>query len=148
MKITKEKFKEILVAPGFLTEEQFNKALKEAEKKQKPLAEVLIKKELIADEQLGRLIAAEFGYKFVNLRETAVLESVIKTVPELVAKMQKVIVFDKTKEGLKVAMSEPDNFEMIDWLERKTGENVIPYYATPEDINIALKHYRKELKFH
>ena len=146
MKITKEKFKDILVSPGFITKEQFNDVLREAKNKDLPLEEVLIKKELITDEQLGRLIATELNYKFVNLRETPILAEVIKIVPELVAKIQQVIIFEKTKEGLKVAMADPDNFEMIDWLERKTGEKIIPYYATPGDIRGALKHYRKELK--
>ena len=146
MKITKEKFKDILISPGFITEEQFNNVLREAENKDLPLEEVLIKKELITDEQLGRLIATELSYKFVNLRETPILAEVIKIVPELVAKIQKVIIFEKTKEGLKVAMADPDNFEMIDWLERKTGEKIIPYYATSRDIRGALKHYRKALK--
>lgn len=146
MKITKEKFKDILVSPGFITEEQFNDALKKAEDKSQPLEEVLIEKELITDEQLGKLIATETGYKFVNLRETAILEEVLKIVPEIVAKTQKVIVFDKIKEGLKVAMADPGNFKMIDWLERKTGEKIIPYYATKRDIKVSLVHYRKELK--
>ena len=146
MKITKEKFKDILVSPGFITKEQFNSALKESEDKNQPLEEVLIEKEFITDEQLGKLIATELGYKFVNLKEAVILEEVIKIVPELVAKNQKVIVFDKTKEGLKVAMADPDNFEMVDWLERKTGEKIIPYYATRKGLKIALVYYQKELK--
>ena len=146
MKITTEKFKDILVPPGFITKEQFNSALKESKDKNQSLEEVLIEKEIITDEQLGKLIATELGYKFVKLKEAVILEEVIKIVPELVAKNQKVIVFDKTKEGLKVAMADPDNFEMIDWLERKTGEKIIPYYATERGLKIALVYYQKELK--
>lgn len=146
MKITDEKLREILIPPNFISKKEFDDASKEAKERKEPLLETLLEKELITDEQLGKLIATEFGYKFINLRETAILEKVIKIVPELVAKIQKVIVFDKTKEGLKIAMADPDNFEMIDWLERKTGEKIISYYATSNDIRGALKHYRKKLK--
>lgn len=146
MKVTTEKYKQMLVKPGFIIEEDFNRALDKAQRESKSLPEVLIEDGLIEDKQLGRLIATEFNYKFIDLREEPVSEEVIRIVPELVAKMQQVIVFDKTKEGLKVAMADPENFEMIDWLERKTGEKVISYYATPLDIKRALKHYRKELE--
>lgn len=146
MKITDEKLREILIPPNFVGKKEFDDASKEAKERKESLLEILLEKELITDEQLGKLIATEFGYKFINLRETAILEKVIKIVPELVAKIQKVIVFDKTKEGLKIAMADPDNFEMIDWLERKTGEKIISYYATSNDIRGALKHYRKKLK--
>lgn len=146
MKLSQEKLKEILVGPEFIAAEEFELAKSVAEKENKPIEEVLVEKELITDENLGKLIAEELDYKFVNLRKEAVPEEIIKIVPELVAKNQQLIVFDKTKEGLKIAMADPANFEMIDWLERKTGEKIIPYYATSRDIREALKYYRKELK--
>ncbi|KPJ71352.1 hypothetical protein AMJ50_02580 [Parcubacteria bacterium DG_74_3] len=146
MKLSPEKLKKILVEPGFITEAQFKESKREAENQNKPLEEILVERELIADENLGKLIAEELGYKFINLRKEVIPEEIIKIVPELVAKIQQVLVFDKTKEGLEVALADPGNFEMIDWLERKTGEKIIPYYATPRDIGDALKYYRKELK--
>ena len=146
MKITKERLKRILSKPGYITEKQFIAAATEAEKQKKDLQQVLIEKDLISDENLGKLIAEGLGYNFVNLRKEAISEEVIKIVPELVAKHQQVLVFNKTKQGIKLAMADPSNFEMIDWLEKKTGEKIIPYYATPKDIGDALKHYRKELK--
>lgn len=145
-KLTRNQFKRILVEPGYLTEAQFELARKEAEEKDEPLEEALVGKELITDEHLGKLVAGELDYNFVNLRKEAISEEVINIVPELVAKTQQVIIFDKTKEGLKVAMADPGDFEMIDWLERKTGEKIIPYYATSRDVWEALRQYRKELK--
>jgi len=146
MDITNKKLKSLLVSPGFLTREQFLEAEKESKDKGISLWESLLEKGFITDEQLGKLIAAEFGYKFVDLQRVAINEKVLGIIPELVAKMQKVIIYEKTKDGLKVAMANPDNFEMVDWLERKTGEKISVYYATPEDIKRALKHYKKELK--
>jgi len=146
MEITNEKLKELSVRPGHISKADFELAQKEAKEKRNPLEEVLVEKELITDEHLGRLIAEESGYKFVDLRKEAIAEEVIRIVPELVARNQEVIVFDRTKEGLKVAMADPSNFQMIDWLERKTGEKIIPFFATTRDIRGALKQYRKELK--
>jgi type IV pilus assembly protein PilB len=146
MKITPKKLKQTLVDFGFITEADFKSAQKEAKEKNISIEQVLIEKELITDEHLGKLISEELGYKFVDLRKERIPGEIINIIPELVAKMQQVIVFDKTKAGLKVAMADPGNFEMIDWLEKKTGEKIIPYYATPRDIRGALKYYRKELE--
>lgn len=146
MKLTKAQLKVLLLGTNLITSEQFELADKEAKEKNKPIEEILVEKGFIKDEELGGIIANYLGVPFVNLREEAIPEEIIKIVPEIVAKSQKIIVFDKTKEGLKVAMADPSNFEMQEWLEKKTGEKIIPYYATPKDIREALKYYRKELK--
>lgn len=101
---------------------------------------------MIKDEQLGQLVAEAIGLLFVNLRREKIDENVLKIIPELVAKNQQVIVFDRTEQGLKVAMANPKNYEMIEWLEKKTGDKIEVYYATPLDIRNALKFYRKEIK--
>jgi type IV pilus assembly protein PilB len=144
--ITEEKLRELLVEPGYIPEQKFNTAAREAKKGERPIPEVLVDKDLIEDEHLGKIIALELGYKFLMLGDDMISEDAIKTIPELVSRIQKVVVFDKTKEGLKVAMLDPGNFEMIDWLERKTGDKVITYYTTARNINRALRHYKKELR--
>ena len=144
--VTEDKLKELLVAPGYIPEAEFNVAAREAKKTERPIPDVLVDKDLIEDGHLGRIIASELGYKFIELGDEMISEEAIRTIPELVARIQRVIVFDRTKEGLKVAMSDPTNFEMIDWLERKTGEKVTVYYTTAKSINRALRHYKKELK--
>ncbi|MCD6177878.1 type II/IV secretion system protein [bacterium] len=141
-----QKFKKMLVEPGFVSEKDFQSALKEAKEKNLALEEVLVKKNIISDKELGLLIAEELGCPFVDLRKESISPDVLKIIPELVAKMQQVIVFDKTKEGLKVAMANPRDYKMIKWLEKKTGEKIKVYYATPSSIREALKFYRKEIK--
>ena len=109
MKLSLEKFRKILVEPGFVTEDEFKKCQKQAKEKNKSLDEVLIEKDLITDEQLGKLIAEELDYSFINLREETIPYEVINIVPELVAREQQIIVFNKTKQGLKVAMAGKKN---------------------------------------
>ena len=43
-------------------------------------------------------------------------------------------------------MANPGNLENREFIERKTGEKVIPYFATSADILKALAHYKKEIK--
>jgi type IV pilus assembly protein PilB len=144
--MTNDKLKELLVGPGYITKADFEKALKESKQEKTSLGQVLIDKGLIKDDQLGKLIAESAGFLFVNLKKEKIAEKILKIVPQLVAQNQQVIVFDKTKQGLKVALNNPKNYEMIKWLEKKTGEKIIAYYTTPLNIKEALKFYKKGIK--
>jgi len=146
MKITESLLKKVLVNTGLVSQKDFNLARKEAEEKKENLEKIILDKDLISDEELGELIADEIGFRFVNLRKTRINKEILNIVPEIVAKKQEIIVFDKTKQGLKVAMSQPENLEIREFIERKTGEQVLPYFSTRTDIRNSLKYYKKEIK--
>jgi type IV pilus assembly protein PilB len=150
MKISSKKFRKLLVDPGFVNEKDFDIAEKKAKESDKDLEEVLIGNGLISDEDLGKIIAEELDFPFIDLTKEGVSEEAFKIIPELVAKVQQVIVFDREsqEEGdvLKVAMVDPSNHDMINWLEKKTGDRVEAYYTTPSSIRDALKFYKKEIK--
>lgn len=146
MKITGKILKKLLVDSEVISHKDFDSVEKEAEEKKVSLEEILIDKGLILDEELGKLIAEEIEFQFINLRKIKIKREILEIVPEIVAKRQKIIVFERTKEGLKIAMSQPENLEIREFVERKTGEKVIPYYATERDIKAAFKYYKKEIK--
>lgn len=146
MQLSPEKLREFLVEPGHISEEDFNKALEESKQTGRSLKQTLIGKDLISDKQLGQVIADEFGYLFVDLKKEAIEEKVLKIVPEVVAKNQRIIAFDRNEDGLKVAMNDPSDLEMISWLKKKTGEEIKPYYATEADIENSLGYYNPELQ--
>jgi len=146
MKITEGLLKKLLVDSKLISQEDFNLVKKEAETDKTLLENLIVEKDLISDEELGKLLADEFGFPFVNLRKLKINKEILEIIPEIVAKKQGYIVFDKTKEGLKVAMSNPENLELQGFIERKTGEKVIPYFATLKDIQGSLKSYRKEIE--
>jgi len=146
MKFTEKFLKEILVDSNLISERDFNLAKKEAFEKNLNLEEFLIEKGLISDEELGQLIADKIGFPFVNLRKIRLNPEILEILPEIVAEKRGIIVFDKTKEGLKVAMENPEDLEMREFIERKTGEKVIPYFATKRMIKESLKFYGREIK--
>ena len=148
MDIGEDKLKQLLVVPGILTKEQFVAAQKFAEEKKIALKKALIDQDFISEEHLGQLIAEDLGVLFINLRKLVIPDEVLKIIPQLVAKTQKVIAFGQDKEGLRVAMVDPRNLEMAEWLEKKSGQKIIPYYATSNDIKNALSRYRAGFKEH
>lgn len=146
MRITEKILKKILVDSRLLSQKNFALAKKIALEKKEPLQDVILDKRFITDEELGQLIADYIRFPFVNLKKTKINREILAILPESVAKRQKVIIFDETKNKIKVAFDQPENLEIREFLERKTGKKVIPYYATKRDVEESLKYYRKELK--
>ncbi len=146
MQITESLLKKNLVDTGLISQKKFDLAKKEAKEKKEPLEKIILEKNLISDEELGQLIADEIGFPFINLKKVKIKREILNIVPEIVAKKQEIIVFNKTKQGLKIAMADPENLEVQEFIKRKTGETVIPYFAIKSDIREALKYYKKEIK--
>jgi len=146
MKQYQKKLKELLVEPGHISEADFNSAIKRAEEKKENIEDVLVEKDLIKDEQLGRLIAEATGFKFVNLRKEKIDEEVLNLIPELVARSKGVIAFDRIEDGIKVGMIDPDDLETKHIIEKRAGQKVLPYFITKRDLHNALTRYKASLK--
>jgi type IV pilus assembly protein PilB len=148
MLISEEKLKELLVEPGYIKDSDFDIAQKEAAGKKMNLQETLVEKGLIKDEQMGRIIADEAGYRFVDFKKaniSEINEDLLDYIPEVVAFAQKAVVFEETDDVLRVATTDPGNYTFFKILEQKTNKKVEAHYATPFDISQALKRYKGDL---
>jgi len=111
-----------------------------------PLEELLVKLDLISDENLGKVIADVYSLPFITLSKITVDPQILKIIPQIVAKKQKLIVFARDSKGLKVATCNPQNTQMFQFISKKTGENINLYYATAHDINDAISSYEKDIQ--
>lgn len=145
IKLSVQKLKEIIVSPGFITEIKFDQAAEEAAETNLPLEEVLVNKSLIADEDLGQIVAAELNFRYVNLSLEGIDEEIFSIIPENVAKKQLAMLFARNKTGLKIAMNDPGDLDFISLIEKKTGEKITAYYASKRDLKEAFDVYRKDL---
>ena len=146
IKLTQAFLKKILVDTSVVSQKDFNSAEKEAKERKKTIEEIIVEENLISDTELGILIADEIKFPFIDLSQIKIDKKVLNIVPEIVARKQEIIVFERTKQGLKVAMTNPGNLENREFIERKTGEKVIPYFARSANILKALGSYKKEIK--
>jgi len=146
MKISNQKLKILVKNLDLVPEERLEAAYNFAEKNNKPLAEVLVESDLISDDHLGQIIADEVGYDFVDLDNIAIDGEVLQLIPKVMAKKQKVIAFGRDKKGIKLAMANPGNLTIINLLEKKTGQVVIPYYTTSLNIENALSRYQQGIQ--
>lgn len=109
-------------------------------------SDALIEKTILTDEQLGELTAKYLKFPFITLSKITITEEVFRLIPERMAKKHKIIAFTKSGGGLKVAMSDPTNTELLSLLSKKVGRKIIPYLATERDIRKTYQIYKKELQ--
>ncbi len=112
----------------------------------RPLAQVIVEKESLSDEQIGKLTADFLKLPFVQLSKLTIPESTFNTVPERLARKHKVIAFERNDAELKIAVTNPDIAEVADSLSKKTGLKVAVFYTTDREIISIIRQYKKDLQ--
>ncbi|OGM59370.1 hypothetical protein A3A75_03395 [Candidatus Woesebacteria bacterium RIFCSPLOWO2_01_FULL_39_10] len=137
-----EALKELEVIKLDLLQEVYNLSLEG----KIPFNELLLRKDLISDANLGKVIAELISYPFANLEEITIDEGALKVIPEVYARSQEIVAFKKDKEGLHLAMVNPANNQIKEFVNKKTGLPVKVYYATSRGIENGLNLYSKDVK--
>ena len=143
--LNQDELKSVLLDSGIVSEEQMRMA-EERMREGGTLAEALLFYSFISDEELGRLLSDSLGLPFVSLRQAFISDEVLRIIPEIVAKKHRIIAFALDEGGLSVAMADPGDLEIRNFLEKKTGLPVKVSYTTEREIRNALSLYKKELQ--
>lgn len=146
MKLSQEILKQILVKSGFISEQDFNAAVESAAYLGKRIEDILIFRGLINEDELGKLIAEYLKVPYVNISRLVIPEEALNLIPEKLARSYKMVPFEQVDRGIKVAMEDPGNFEALEFAKRQTGLQVIPHYATTNNIRKALGQYKKNIR--
>ena len=126
--------------------EKLNESYSESKNQNKLIGEILLSKDLVSDETLGKIIADLIGYPFVKLTEKYINQEVLNLVPENYARAQKVVVFEHNNDEVYAAMMDPANLQTREFLRKKTGRKVLPFFATQRDIARSYSLYSKDVK--
>ncbi len=120
----------------------------EAKASDVPLYDLVARKHVLSDEELGRLVADIIGYPYINLSKVQIPNEVLEIVPENIALKQGIITFgiDEHENKIKIATVNPFDLEMIHDLEKKTGREAEVYYTTFSSIKNIIGKYNRELK--
>src|SRR3990167_2636619 len=146
MQLTTETLKKIIVGSGFVSEKEFDQAAKTATELAKEPIDVLIFRGLINEETVGKLIAEHFNVPFGNVRRLNIPPEVLSLIPEKMARVYRIVPFEKEAGVLKLAMENPEDFEAMEFAKRHTGLEIESYYSTRDDIVKALGQYKKGIK--
>lgn len=147
MRVEKSQLKAFLADSGLLTKAELNKAEAEAKKTGKELRDVLLNKGYLKEAELRNLEAYILGIAFVDLTRETIPPEVLKTIPEPIARNNNIVAFKKTGKDIEVAMLDPDDLSIIEFIKKKeAGLRIIPRVTSPESIQHVLKQYQKSLE--
>jgi len=144
MKLLPDELKQILLDSHIMNEADFNVALKSAKTEDTHIQDYVVAQGFIKDSQLGQLIANHLKMPFISLSHVSIKDEVLHTIPEGFARSHNVIIFNKDKEGIHVATTEPSDLESDSLLKKKIKGQIIYHYATRSDIKETLSLYAQD----
>lgn len=127
---------DVLVANKKLSEEAAKSLLVDSLNTDTPIEDLLVKRHLVPEADLLEARAKVLGVPYVVLAGRAISPDVVSYVPEPVARRYTLVPFgfDEQTNALSVAMADPLDFQVIEFLEKKSGKAVRSFMAKPGDI--------------
>ncbi len=97
---------------------------------------VVLKKRIVSPEQLALAKAKVLGIEFVRLSSRGISPEILTLIPESVARRYHVFPFylDPQTNELYLAMIDPLNLQIIEFIERKSGKRVKTFLALADDL--------------
>lgn len=145
MSLDEQKLGQALLDSKLLDKKMLAGFVLNAKGKNISLEDVLFEREIVSDSKLGALIAQLYSVPFVKLSDKSISEPLLRIVPYALASSQYVIPFERTSHELSVALNDPHNYELVSFLEKKTGLTVKPFYSNKRGIKSALKAYNRNV---
>jgi len=146
MRVEPQQLKAFLLDAGLVTQIQFDEAQKKTEKTKQKIGDVLVSEGLITQEELIKLEAYILGIPFVNLEKELVSPEILKIIPEPIARSHNIVAFRKKGQDLEVAMLDPEDLRMIEFIKKTTNLRILPRLTDPESLKNVLRQYQKTLE--
>lgn len=129
---------EVLFSKGLLKAEQVTFVRDEAKRRQESVEKVLSQLAWVNLEQLTEARAEVIGVPFARPDQQPISPEVLAYIPEDVAKRLTVIPVGRDADTLLVAMVDPLDLSILEFVEKKSGMTIRPYIATAESISKAI----------
>src|SRR3990170_101119 len=139
-KLTEKSIEDILFDKGKLTKDKLSMVKMESIKTGKQIEQVLLERNFASLQDITQARSTLLGIDFVDPSSRPVPTDVLGKIPEPVARRYTLIPFeiDKNTNTLSVAMADPLDLQIIEFIERKSAAKIRPFISTPDLINQAI----------
>src|SRR3989344_5270958 len=129
---------DILFEKGLLTSDQFSTVKVEANSTGQPVEKILMDQGIVSEEEIGKARAQHLRLPFITVADKIISSDALTLVPEAVAKRYNLIPFEKDESSLSVAMVDPQDVQVLEFVEQKTGLKIKPHVGISTDIQRAI----------
>jgi type IV pilus assembly protein PilB len=143
---TKMRIGEMLMAQGYITEAQLDKALEQQKITGQRLGKTLVSLGFMPEEKLIEILSIQFEIPYVSLSNFSFDPDVVKYLSEDVCRGYNVVpLFVNLKEKiLTIAMSDPTNMRVIDIVKFKAQMDIDVVMASEKDVSAAIERLYAE----
>lgn len=143
---TKMRIGEMLMAQGYITEAQLEKALEQQKITGQRLGKTLVSLGFMPEEKLIEILSIQFEIPYVSLSNFSFDPDVVKYLSEHVCRGYNVVpLFVNAKEKiLTIAMSDPTNMRVIDIVKFKAQMDIDVVMASEKDVTAAIERLYAE----
>lgn len=146
MEIDINQFKKVVMDSGLVSIADLQSAENISIAKNQNLGDVLVSLGKLKDSDRRRLEAFALGIPFISLANKKIEFSILSLIPEPIARTNNVVAYNKTADGLEVAMLDVADLQTIDFVKKKTGLKILPRLSDDASIKFALLQYKKSLQ--
>ena len=146
MPLDTKKLKEGLIEKGLVSSHDFDVFTAKAAKEKKEITDILLAENIVSEDDLAQELSRQTKIPFADLSKTLIRKDILFQIPELIAKKHEIIAFNEDEAGLKVAMTNPEDLQTIEFIKKKVNKNIEPHVTSKAGIFSVLKQYRRGLR--
>jgi len=146
--IHEDKIKKVLLNNQILTPDKLADFIVQCRRKKASLIDFIITSKLISEQDLYNLIAKEYRIPFIDLRNRTLDSKILNLLPENIVQTHQAVIFEQNlkKNLIKIATTDPDDLQTIDFIRKKTNCLVEVYFTSPVSIKNIAQQYHKGLE--
>lgn len=99
----------------------------------------------LSEREAAEIAGDILGVSVVRISDIVISDHVLRMIPLVVARAERIIALTCDERGLAVAMEDPTNIRICDFLVKKTGMPLRVFLATASDIDFGLGLYTKDI---
>lgn len=144
----KKELNQALKDKKFLTDAAVAQLEKELSAQKVPTAweDLLLDRKILTEEQLMAVKSELVGAPLVDLLQQQIAQDVLNLVPEPIAHRHQVISFQKTKDSLSLAMTDPTDLQTKEFIQKKTGLAIKVFLIGRASLDFGLSKYHSSLE--
>lgn len=137
-----KKFEKLLTQMKIITPAQLESVKIESIKSDKNLEDILKQKKLVSEEDIVKTKSLSSGIPYVRLQGKRLEPKILKLIPKDYCDKHNVVPFEASEGQIKVAMVDPYDVQVIDFVEKKSNLMVIPYITSKGSIDFVVSQYQ------
>ncbi|PIR42669.1 secretion system protein E [candidate division WWE3 bacterium CG_4_9_14_0_2_um_filter_35_11] len=143
---TAQTLEDLLLADGLISKHQYEEIKNEKLRSDKLTKQIILENQYIDETQLAMESSKLEGIPFIDPLNLSIPPETVQSIPEEMAKKYTIIPIEKNENTLGIAMADPQDLLIIQFLERSLKLKIKPYTSTRSAILGAIdREYSKSL---